>query len=111
MIAPNIFKPRNDWNVKTLLCSKYIKSGLSEILSNVSYITGIKTDDIKDGTRKREIVEARFFYCYRARRYTKHTFESIGRLINRDHASVLHGIRMVDECKEIKDRYNELFTK
>ena len=110
MIAPNIFKCRNDWNVKSFQCRKYCTT-LNDILTTVISKTGIKKDLIKSDTRVREIVEARYFYYKRAKKCTHSTLESIGRLVNRDHAGVLHGIRMVDECKEINDRYNELFTR
>lgn len=111
MIHSNIFKPRNDWAVKTFNCKRYKHiPKIESILADVSNLTGIHFDALKSKDRNREIVEARFFYFYRARNLTKIPLRIIGDLVNRNHASVIHGVRMVDECREIKERYNELFN-
>lgn len=51
--------------------------------------------DISKNTRKREYVEARCLYYKLAKEYTKLTLERIGAVLNRDHATVLHGLKNV----------------
>lgn len=63
-------------------------------------------------SRKREVIEARFIYysiCYHD---LKMSLASIGRTTKHDHATVLHGIRRVDEWYQIdgsfKRKYDEV---
>lgn len=67
---------------------------------------------IGNKSRKREIIEARFIYysiCYHD---LKMSLASIGRTTKQDHATVLHGIKRVDEWYEIdgsfKRKYDEV---
>ena len=47
-------------------------------------------------TRFGYIVEARRMYCYLARVLTPKSLKSIGKKISRDHATVLHACKTVD---------------
>ena len=47
-------------------------------------------------SRKRELVYARAIYFKLARHFTLKSYDSIGRLVSKDHSSVLHGIRLFD---------------
>ena len=47
--------------------------------------------------RDREIVMARQMFCWLSRRYTRSTFKLMGEYINRNHATVLHSVRKVEE--------------
>ena len=52
--------------------------------------------DIEEDTRKREYVTARSMYFKLLRENTRISFESIGRDLNRDHATVLHSLKQLD---------------
>jgi len=65
---------------------------------------------ITDPTRQREVVDARHIYCRRARETTDATLSQIGKKINRDHASVLHGIRQATETTEVMKKYNKCYA-
>ena len=47
-------------------------------------------------SRKREYVDARNIYYKLSRELLGHTYDSIGELVNKDHASVIHGIKCLD---------------
>lgn len=47
--------------------------------------------------RDKEIVMARQMFCSLSRKYTRSTFKLIGEFINRNHATVLHSVRKVDD--------------
>lgn len=85
------------------------KYSVYNILEEVSYATGIPVEVLKAKTRKREIVEARQFYFKRAKLYTKSSLALIGSLVNKDHATVMHGIKTVNNIVQVKERYEEIF--
>ena len=82
---------------------------LESIINKVSSRTHIPIEQMKSTSRLREIVEARMFYSLLAKRLTTNSLSKIGKLINRDHATILHGIKQVQEVKELKDKFSELF--
>ena len=78
---------------------------LKDIKKTVEHVTGLS---LTKNTRKREYVYARFIYFYLARKYGKKEFiidgcvkyydcslDSIGKLINKDHATVIHGCKQM----------------
>lgn len=72
--------------------------------------------DIERKTRKREYVEARQIVYLLQKHYNaaNFTLERVGRLLNQDHATVLHGIKtMEDLCEIDKHMYSQvsLITK
>ena len=63
-------------------------------------------------TRKRDIVYTRAVYFKLCRIHTQQPLSNIGRPVGRDHATVLHGIRLFDNVLiEYEQSYLELFTK
>jgi len=113
MIHPNIFKPKNDWNVRSLYCKKYNayqEINLITILARVSELSGIPVEVLKLNTRKRDVVEARHIFFKRACEGTRETLETIGKYVGRDHASVLHGVSQVNNIKYLSDRYDVYFN-
>jgi hypothetical protein len=84
---------------------------LEAILKEVSDVTGICICDLKSRSRKREIAEARQFYFKRARVQTTAGIVLIGSLVGRDHATVIFGVRVVDGVREVRSKYEKLFTR
>ena len=87
-----------------------------EILTCVSHITNISIDKIKQkdktpGARKRENVTARQTTAYLLTNFCKFTLSDAGRVINRDHASVLHGNRETENQLETNARFRDHFAK
>ena len=49
--------------------------------------------DITSTSRKRPYVYARALYFQLSRDFTPHSLQDIGAMVNKDHASVLHGLK------------------
>lgn len=60
--------------------------------------------NIKRNTRKRPYVEARAIYFKLCRDFTRLSLEQIGNKVNRNHASVLHGIKTLNNWVGYDDR-------
>lgn len=83
--------------------------GLDDIKHLVERETGV---DLSLRSRIRHLVYARFLFFKLARDHTSHTFKDIGRFINKDHASVLHGIKQFDNViREYEDELYEIYIK
>ena len=61
---------------------------------------------ISRNTRKRQYVEASAIYFKLCREFTQLSLEQIGESVNRDHASVLHGVRSINTWVEVDKRMN-----
>ena len=92
-----------------------IKTNLEIILETISDNYNISESLIKSKSRKDEIVKARHAYFYIAYKISRKGLAEIGRLVNRDHTTVIHGIRKIEgeidiyqdtflEFKELKER-------
>ena len=76
------------------------KETIKEIVENYFEIS------ISRNTRKRQYVEARAIYFKLCRDFTQLSLEQIGKSVNRDHASVLHGCRSINTWVEVDKRIN-----
>lgn len=65
---------------------------LDEIMTEVSSYTKEDIEDIKAPSRLRKLVRARAIFIALARR-NNHTFEAIGRYLNRDHSTIMSSHR------------------
>ena len=77
---------------------------LHKILSKISLITEIPIEILKSKEKPDEIVIARHLYFYLAfsEKPFKLSFTKIGSLVNRDHATVMYGIKKIKEAIEIR---------
>ena len=67
-------------------------------LDKIKEIVEIETDsDLKVKSRQREIVYARSIYYKLCKTHTRATLSSIGKSVKKDHATVLHGLRVFDD--------------
>jgi len=83
-----------------------------DILQEVSGKTGISIERLREKTRKREIVDARFIYFRRAREVlgTRISLANIGlEAGGKDHATVLHGIKEATNTRQVAEQYNEYY--
>ena len=84
-------------------------AGLGSILLEVSNVMQVPIELLKSRARDNDVVIARQFYFKRAKLFTKASLSKIGAIVNRDHATVIHGIKVVNECPTIRERYEEFF--
>lgn len=86
------------------------------ILSICSSVLNIKECEITGKSRKAEVVIARHIYCYVSKYKTNLPLKHIGYVINRDHSSIIHGIKSIDNYlsiryKEVVKKYNLVIDK
>ncbi len=75
--------------------------GIDFIQKTVSDYYGIKLDDLKAKTRKKEIVTARQIAMYFSKEFTNHSLKSIGyHFGGRDHSTVIHAVQTVNDLME-----------
>ena len=80
-----------------------LPSDLDIILSKVCQVSGVAKEDILSVIRNREFVAARQLFFYYARKNTSHSLKKIGIFLGKDHATVLHSIKAVNDLLDIKD--------
>lgn len=70
----------------------------------------VDIDDVKSRSRKRGgVMEARQMYCYVAHQKFEHKLGNIAAIVNRDHATALHSIRVIQDYLDTK--YPDVITK
>lgn len=70
---------------------------LKDILAEVSAQTGVSRDQIMSAKRLRSVTVARQFLYWRAYHETPLSLSQIGQKFDRDHTTVLHGIRKTED--------------
>jgi len=70
---------------------------------------------LDEQTRRFEVVFARGCYFKICRELTKNSFQKIGNTLGKNHATVMHGIKTVNDLietdKDLKDQFDELLNK
>jgi len=81
---------------------------LDDLLKDVSEYTGISIENLKSKSRDRPFVYARNLFCFAAKAIYQHAgTTAIGKIINRDHATVLHSLRMANDFIYTGDPFSE----
>ena len=90
---------------------------LINLLRNISAVTDVSIEDLKSKKRHRYITDVRHVYFAMAKEIRvksitgTHTLAKIGSVVNRDHASVLHGIKNINNVYQLQQLYNEIKSK
>ena len=69
---------------------------MEQVLQAVIKTTRIGRLDIMSAHRAANIMEARHIFYWCARYFTARSYPEIGRFINRDHCTIMHGVRKLD---------------
>jgi chromosomal replication initiator protein len=87
--------------MKNIIKDVETEVGVDFIQKTVSEYYGIKLDDLKAKTRKKEIVTARQVAMYFCKEFTNHSLKSIGyHFGGRDHSTVIHAVQTVNDLME-----------
>lgn len=81
------------------------------IIKSVSIATGINPELLHKKTRKSEIVLARHCVFYHIRNRTKLSLAKIGRIYDKDHATVLNSCRVYNNMFETNRMHKEFMVK
>jgi chromosomal replication initiator protein len=93
--------------IQTIVQNVEAEVGIDYIMKFVSEYFGVTIEQMKDKTRKREIVVARQVSMYFAKEYTNMSLKSIGSNFgNRDHSTVIHAIQSVNDLMDTDKKFN-----
>ncbi|GIZ15142.1 chromosomal replication initiator protein DnaA [Capnocytophaga catalasegens] len=91
-------------NIKKEITIDYIQEMVSEYFQ-------ISLEELQSKTRKRHVVQARQLAMFFAKKYTKSSLANIGDQIGkRDHATVLHACKTVDNLNETDKQFKKYFA-
>jgi hypothetical protein len=74
-----------------------------QLLSIVSQLTGVPNEVILSNSRKRNVTNAKQLYAYFLRYKFHLKLKQISGIMNNDHTSVLHCLKVIENMKFIKD--------
>lgn len=111
---------KNNKDIKEIIISKtniIIKrkrdqeKKLNHILLITCITQKVSIEAIKSKVRLRKVTDSRFIYYYISRKITRSNLEEIGSLVNRDHSTVIHGIKQVENIKMLKEAADNIINK
>jgi chromosomal replication initiator protein len=80
--------------------------GIDYIQKTVAEYFHLNPDELKDKTRKKEIVIARQVAMYFSKEYTNHSLKSIGyHFGGRDHSTVIHAVQAVNDMIDVNANF------
>lgn len=82
---------------------------LEDVLNGVIRATGI--DIINDNTRLRVVVDARIVYGFIARQLCGKGYHKIGKLIGKNHATIIHYEKQARNFIEVDKDFEDLYYK
>lgn len=112
MIATNIFKPRNDWDIRAQMCKRYVTR--DKFVLEVVYIImkEMNTNPLDEPKlRERKHVEARQMLFTMVYNYTTKSLADVGAILNKDHATVLHGIKTISNLCDTDRRFKAIYER
>jgi len=72
----------------------------------------LNTFNIKSKKRTREMIQARFIYFKLARKFCRYaSLDAIGKAVNRDHATVINGLKKYDIEAKYDPYMNDVYDK
>ncbi len=85
-----------------------ISIGLDAVISIIANEMEVSVDEIKSKKRTKKITEARQLYMYIAREILNESLVTIGKTVDRDHSTVLHGIKKIEQKITNDNFFHEL---
>lgn len=73
-------------------------------------LVGIPFNVIVSSNRQRELVFHRVILSKLLRGYFETTFELAGKILNRDHATIMHGVKSFDKLEGLYPEYNRAYS-
>jgi len=74
---------------------------LRQVVDAICHTNNIELHELMSNRREQRIVNARFIYYWIATKHCDKSYGEIGRFINKDHSTVMHGF------KKTKDKFND----
>jgi chromosomal replication initiation ATPase DnaA len=93
-----------------------VEERMDEMIEHIADCCNVSVELMKSKTRKREVAVPRqiafYFLCKRFNKFENVALHRIGKMLNRDHATVIHSKRAIETAIEAKDELvHSLFDK
>lgn len=76
------------------------------IVNAINIYKGYSFNEIKQKSRKTDLVECRHLIFYFSRKYTHYSFQFLSNIFDlKNHVSALHGVKKIQELKEFDKKY------
>lgn len=83
----------------------------TEAMRVVSIVYDVTPDAILDKGRTTNLKDARHLFCYLCRKHLKMTFLSIGKILQRDHSTVINSVQVYEDYIEYDRTTNKLYVE
>ena len=104
-IIKEMSRPRRK-SLSITFMGKEDKKSVLEIIEAVEFVTGMNFDDFNVKAKTQQHVEARFLFMHFLYSRMRLTLSMIGRMLGgRDHSTVIHGVRTVEDWIDNKKFY------
>lgn len=81
---------------------------LDSVIDIIAREMDVSVDEIKSKKRTKKITEARQLYMYFARELLNESLVAIGKTVDRDHSTVLHGIKKIEQKMTTDNFFHEI---
>jgi chromosomal replication initiation ATPase DnaA len=83
----------------------------AEAMRVVAIIYDVTPDAIVDKVRTQNIMDARHLFCYLCRKHLKMTYLSVGKILNRDHSTIINSVQVYESLIEYDRTSNKLYVE
>ena len=83
----------------------------TEAMRVVSIVYDVTPDAIVDKVRTQNIMDARHLFCYLCRKHLKMTYLSIGKILHRDHSTIINSVQVYESLVEYDRTTNKLYVE
>ena len=108
-ISPYVYPGmKNTDEYKKLRRFKRDRITKDEILDIVAKNCCVTASQILSRVRDREVIDARFIFVAVMKREFGHTLKHIGKILNRDHTTIIHSLETFQDRYQQYDEYREV---
>ena len=83
----------------------------TEAMRVVAIVYDVTPDAIVDKVRTQNIMDARHLFCYLCRKHLKMTYLSIGKILDRDHSTIINSVQVYESLIEYDRTSNKLYVE
>lgn len=117
-LTPSLLRMRQEIDDALVLIKSFRASGGTStnrirreiILHTVTNYYGLTIKDISSRSREGDIRKARQIYCALTKKHTEFSFREIGEKIDRDHSTVMHSCKVIEDAEFSGDALYKQFN-
>ena len=112
IVAPNIFRAKNDWNVCILKSKKlfFLDDFEKNLVHEIKIETGFNPlVDVK--YRGAQVCQSRQLFLTMMTLHTNKTLAAIGLIVGKDHATTIHAVKSVNNMYDTNKRFRALYDR